>query len=64
MPQLLNHMKVDSLQASIDWGTLTVYTCSQDCNKPDTVYYYEEFVWKQDFSNTGLPADILSERQK
>jgi pre-rRNA-processing protein TSR4 len=56
-------MKVDALQASIDWGTLVVYTCSQNCNKDNTAYH-EEFVWKQDFSNTGLPADILSKLQK
>ena len=52
-------MKVDSLEASIDWGTLIVYTCSQDCIK-EGVVYQEEFVWKQDFCETGVPANILS----
>ncbi|XP_028398834.1 programmed cell death protein 2-like [Dendronephthya gigantea] len=63
LPQLLNNMNCDSLGASIDWGTLAVYTCSRNCNSNGTSYY-EEFVWKQDFSETGLPADILSQLQK
>ena len=59
LPQLLNHLKVDSLEASIDWGTLAVYTCSEDCSQDD-IAYHEEFLWKQDFCNTGIPAEILS----
>ncbi|CAN2390568.1 Programmed cell death [Pristimantis euphronides] len=52
MPQLLNHLKVDSLQKSIDWGVLAVYTCSANC-KAET-HYAEEFLWKQD-----VPADTM-----
>ncbi|KFO80739.1 Programmed cell death protein 2, partial [Cuculus canorus] len=48
MPQLLNHLKVDSLGESIDWGTLVVYTCADNCG--DGNEYLEEFIWKQDFS--------------
>ncbi|XP_019405444.1 PREDICTED: programmed cell death protein 2 isoform X1 [Crocodylus porosus] len=48
MPQLLNHLKVDSLEESIDWGTLVVYTCAENCNQGGG--YIEEFVWKQDFT--------------
>ncbi|NXX89273.1 PDCD2 protein, partial [Centropus bengalensis] len=48
MPQLLNHLKVDSLGESIDWGTLVVYTCADNCG--DGSKYLEEFIWKQDFS--------------
>ncbi|XP_067149502.1 programmed cell death protein 2 isoform X2 [Apteryx mantelli] len=48
MPQLLNHLKVDSLGESIDWGTLAVYTCANNCNEGNQ--YTEEFIWKQDFS--------------
>ncbi|NXE47672.1 PDCD2 protein, partial [Casuarius casuarius] len=48
MPQLLNHLKVDSLGESIDWGTLVVYTCANNCNEGNQ--YTEEFIWKQDFS--------------
>ncbi|XP_073527583.1 programmed cell death protein 2 isoform X3 [Phyllobates terribilis] len=52
MPQLLNHLKVDSLQQSIDWGVLAVYTCSANCNAE--THYVEEFLWKQD-----MPADKM-----
>ncbi|XP_065586834.1 programmed cell death protein 2 [Cyrtonyx montezumae] len=48
MPQLLNHLKVDSLGESIDWGTLVVYTCAENCGAQNK--YTEEFIWKQDFS--------------
>ncbi|XP_048794130.1 programmed cell death protein 2 isoform X2 [Lagopus muta] len=55
MPQLLNHLKVDSLGESIDWGTLVVYTCAENCSAENK--YAEEFIWKQDFSvdSTELP---------
>ncbi|NXU56863.1 PDCD2 protein, partial [Turnix velox] len=48
MPQLLNHLQVDSLGESIDWGTLVVYTCANSCGGAND--YLEEFIWKQDFS--------------
>ena len=48
MPQLLNSLRVDSTGASIDWGTLAVYSCSVSCN---TEGYCREFLWKQDFSS-------------
>ncbi|KAM9860511.1 programmed cell death protein 2 [Aulostomus maculatus] len=49
MPQLLNSLSVDSTGASIDWGTLAVYTCSVSCNHDNQ--YCPEFIWKQDFSS-------------
>lgn len=48
MPQLLNHLHVDSLGESIDWGTLVVYTCADNCGGGNK--YLEEFIWKQDYS--------------
>lgn len=48
MPQLLNHLQVDSLGESIDWGTLVVYTCADSCGGGNE--YLEEFIWKQDYS--------------
>lgn len=58
MPQLLNHLGVDSVEKSIDWGTIVIYTCAKNCDS-DTVAYHEEFVWKQDFTDTGLPGNAL-----
>ncbi|XP_074521957.1 programmed cell death protein 2 [Halichoeres trimaculatus] len=49
MPQLLNSLSVDSTGASIDWGTLAVYTCTNSCNHDNQ--YCLEFIWKQDFSS-------------
>ncbi|TRY88019.1 hypothetical protein DNTS_028271 [Danionella cerebrum] len=48
MPQLLNHLKVDSTEASIDWGTVAIYTCANSCEQGSR--YLPEFIWKQDFS--------------
>lgn len=48
MPQLLNDLKVDSPEASIDWGTLAVYTCETSCDQGNK--YCSEFIWKQDFT--------------
>ncbi|GLD58322.1 programmed cell death protein 2 [Lates japonicus] len=49
MPQLLNSLCVDSKGASIDWGTVAVYTCSASCNHDNE--YCPEFIWKQDFTS-------------
>ncbi|XP_042652069.1 programmed cell death protein 2 isoform X2 [Tyto alba] len=58
MPQLLNHLQVDSLGESIDWGTLVVYTCADNCGEGDQ--YLEEFIWKQDFSASSFFTELLS----
>ncbi|XP_070788684.1 programmed cell death protein 2 isoform X2 [Pituophis catenifer annectens] len=50
MPQLLAHLNVDSLGESIDWGTLAIYTCAVNCDLGN--HYAEEFIWKQDISNS------------
>ena len=57
MPQLLNHLQVDSLEESVDWGTLVVYTCAQSCG--DGSSYQTEFIWKQKFADTGIPTTAL-----
>lgn len=51
MPQLLNNLSVDSIGASIDWGTIAVFTCSVSCSCVD--HYIQEFVWKQDIMTDG-----------
>ncbi|MED6231710.1 hypothetical protein ATANTOWER_005409 [Ataeniobius toweri] len=55
MPQLLNSLCVDSTGASIDWGTVVVYTCSVSCNHGNQ--YCSEFIWKQDFSSDQQTQD-------
>ena len=57
MPQLLNHMQVDSFEESVDWGTLAIYTCSKSCG--DGSSYVTEFLWKQNFADTGIPTTAL-----
>ncbi|XP_020041661.1 programmed cell death protein 2 isoform X1 [Castor canadensis] len=50
MPQLLNHLKADRLGTSVDWGVLTIFTCAESCTLGTG--YTEEFVWKQDVTDT------------
>ncbi|XP_063109913.1 programmed cell death protein 2 isoform X2 [Cavia porcellus] len=50
MPQLLNHLKADRLGTSVDWGILAVFTCAESCSLGSG--YTEEFVWKQDVTDT------------
>ncbi|XP_066926931.1 programmed cell death protein 2-like isoform X2 [Clytia hemisphaerica] len=47
LPQMLNYLGIETTVDSIDWGTLCIYTCINNCNESA---YHEEFVWKQDFS--------------
>ncbi|KAM5166276.1 programmed cell death protein 2 isoform 1-T1 [Callospermophilus lateralis] len=51
MPQLLNHLKADRLGKSVDWGILAVFTCAENCSLGTG--YTEEFVWKQDVTETS-----------
>jgi len=48
LPQMINYLGVETTMESIDWGTLCVYTCADNCTKGPA--YKTEFVWKQDFS--------------
>lgn len=49
MPQLLNYLNLDSVsEQGIDWGTLLVYTCEDNCDKGPS--YKNDYLWKQDFS--------------
>lgn len=48
LPQMINYLGVETTIDSIDWGTLCVFTCSNNCTEGDA--YKEEYVWKQDFS--------------
>ena len=61
MPQMLNHLNVDSFEESVDWGTLVIYTCSRSCG--DGSAYLTEFLWKQDFADTGMSTTALGNWQ-
>uniref|UniRef100_A0ABI7Y542 MYND-type domain-containing protein n=1 Tax=Felis catus TaxID=9685 RepID=A0ABI7Y542_FELCA len=50
MPQLLNYLKADTLGRSVDWGVVAVFTCAESCRLG--IGYTEEFVWKQDITDT------------
>jgi pre-rRNA-processing protein TSR4 len=56
LPQLLNHLGLDSVGDSIDWGTLAVYTCSASCDVGPA--YHPEIVWKQDFSTQHPDREV------
>lgn len=43
---MLNYLNVDSLDKSIDWGTIVVFTCKNNCTNGSI--YKEEFLYKQD----------------
>ncbi|TEA29172.1 hypothetical protein DBR06_SOUSAS21610002 [Sousa chinensis] len=51
MPHLLNYLKADRLGRSVDWGVLAVFTCAESCGLGTG--YTEEFVWKQDITDTA-----------
>ncbi|XP_034249089.1 programmed cell death protein 2 [Thrips palmi] len=48
LPQLLNHLSLDNVDQSIDWGILVVYTCERSCTEGPA--YKREFLWKQDIN--------------
>ena len=54
---MLNYLQVDCIEESVDWGTLAIYTCSQSCG--DGSAYVTEFLWRQDFADTGVPTSVL-----
>eukprot|EP01133_Synstelium_polycarpum_P008383 gene8383-9855_t len=55
LPQLLYFLDVDQNHATsiteIDYGVLTIYTCSNSCEYSNANGFLEEFVWKQNFTN-------------
>lgn len=47
MPQLLNYAGKDAMEGDLDWGTVAVYTCKDNCVEGPA--YKTEFCWRQDF---------------
>ncbi|KAJ2551024.1 hypothetical protein EV175_003844 [Coemansia sp. RSA 1933] len=61
MPQVLNYLSINSTDPfSIDWGTLLVYTCPNNCSKKTqkqpgrSVAYLPEVICRQNFSSQGI----------
>uniref|UniRef100_A0A6B2L747 MYND-type domain-containing protein n=1 Tax=Arcella intermedia TaxID=1963864 RepID=A0A6B2L747_9EUKA len=44
MPQLLDYLDVEKDEEPIDWGTLVIYTCKNNCKNHT---YSQEFLWVQ-----------------
>jgi len=53
LPQILNLLCMDDTSKNaLDFGTILVYTCEQNCDTNGV--YLTEFLWRQDFSNDGI----------
>ncbi|KAI8969940.1 programmed cell death protein 2 [Mycotypha africana] len=59
---LLNYIGIDHVALdSLDWGSLYIFSCKQNCPVGDDVFA-EEFIWKQDFSKEGMQLSANSNR--
>ncbi|KAG9301675.1 hypothetical protein G9A89_016746 [Geosiphon pyriformis] len=54
---LLNYLDIDHTQPnSLDWGTLLVYTCKQNCHVNKETNYVQEIIWRQVFTEEEPPT--------
>jgi len=63
MSQAIRQLAIDDNDPdSIDWGTLLVYTCPNNCSAPNAAAgsYRPERVWRQQFSAEPVDNDVLS----
>lgn len=58
MPQMLNELK----NFELDWGVITVYTCSKDCDVAGQ--YAREFCLKQDLQDDEVEHNVGIEKMK
>jgi pre-rRNA-processing protein TSR4 len=58
MPQMLNFLNIDHRDSSaIDWGTLVVFTCSNDCDAAQNSFS-REHLYRQHFNKAGMGDSI------
>ncbi|KAK9764666.1 hypothetical protein K7432_007653 [Basidiobolus ranarum] len=62
LPQLLHFLKIDYTNSdSIDWGTLIIYSCPDNCDIEES--YVQESIWRQDFSLDGINGKYQNNSQ-
>lgn len=58
MPQMLNELK----NFELDWGVITIYTCTKDCDTAGQ--YAREFCLKQDLQDDEVEHNVNLEKMK
>ncbi|KAF9582349.1 Programmed cell death protein 2 [Lunasporangiospora selenospora] len=60
LPQLLNHLKIDHSAAdALDFGTVLVYSCKDNCHVPNK-HYQHEIAFVQHFSEDGMQGTNMT----
>lgn len=60
MPQLLNYLSIDhSASDALDFGTLLVYSCKDNCHV-EGKHYQEEVIKVQHFSEDGMEGTNMN----
>lgn len=60
-------MKVEEAQetsSTIDFGLLSIYTCSASCKPKSGKHYAKEFLWRQDLSNSAAEQPLSFAQKK
>lgn len=58
MPQLLNHLGLETTTESPDWGTLAIFTCKDNCSTAKYQGYRREYVMRQMFQESKLKGKL------
>ena len=60
MPQLLNYLAIDhSASDALDFGTLLVYSCKDNCHV-EGKFYQQEVIKVQHFSEDGMEGTNMN----